>query len=69
MTVQVGEVGAWLLLPLIFLVATVLSSPLIFSASLQTLLDIFVSQRTIYPTLSSKGSGSREVWIFVHMHG
>jgi hypothetical protein len=45
-TVQVGEVGAWLLLPLIFLVATVLSSPLIFSASLQTLLDIFVSQRT-----------------------
>jgi hypothetical protein len=43
---QVGEVGAWLLLPLIFLVATVLSSPLIFSASLQTLLDIFVSPRT-----------------------
>jgi len=43
LAVQVGEVGAWLLLPIIFLVAATLSSPLIFSASLQTLLDIFVS--------------------------
>jgi hypothetical protein len=37
-----------LLLPIIFLVATILSSPLLFSASLQTLLDIFVSKSQSY---------------------
>jgi hypothetical protein len=40
---QVGEWCAWLLLPVILVVSTLLSSPLLFSAKLETVQSILAS--------------------------
>jgi hypothetical protein len=40
---QVGERFAWLLLPVILVVSTLLSSPLLFSAKLETVQSILAS--------------------------
>jgi hypothetical protein len=45
---KVGERGAWLMLPLILLVSTLLSSPLFYSAKLETVETILVSLYIIF---------------------